>query len=384
MKDANGTFRWVSWDDRDASPVGQVGDGADGSLEWVGRWAETNDQFAGTIDAGGVWYNAAGPPHGSQYTLTGEGGWLLLFEGSHIRVMGTVVSRTVQEARNGNAPNKRWICRADSNEYPASDVPDSGGPVNGWPLCDIALSSSTGGWKRFQLVTRSTVADSACPVHIDRVLYYPNEDAAARHPTVLIEHSDPVVRLLPADAWALYQNATALTAQPHARAQVMFTGTQARWMGWLVGQYSPDAATASYTVDGAGNTTFEIFSPTDRSTGQPATVPNFLFFETPLLEHGDHQLEVVYHSGGAPLVLEHLEVESGDIHRPAEGAVDWTQWKVTYAAAPSGSPGVTAGSDEAENADASGAPAKRIVGGNFGGVAPLLLLLLTLSVLFRL
>ncbi|KAJ2916946.1 hypothetical protein MD484_g3474, partial [Candolleomyces efflorescens] len=136
---------------------------------------------------------------------------------------------------------------------------------------------------------------------------------------------------------------------------VKFTGTKLTWVGWTPSGYPRGDSQASYSVDSEPATRFTIRGLPERS----ASLFNQRLFETPLLPYGEHTLTVTHEGSAAPLTLDHLLVQNGDIILPGGQS--------------SGNDGLDADSAATgtgqNSTPSSGPPVGAIVGGAIGGTA---------------
>lgn len=84
------------------------------------------------------------------------------------------------------------------------------------------------------------------------------------------------------------------------------------WVGWVVDGYGLFDSEASYSVDGEDPVFFTVMA-------LPRGVQKVwyhIFFETPTLSRGSHVLEVIHRGQSAPLSLDYLIIDDGDIYSP--------------------------------------------------------------------
>lgn len=92
----------------------------------------------------------------------------------------------------------------------------------------------------------------------------------------------------------------------------LFQGTKLTWVGWTPSGYPTGNSEASYTIDSQPAVTFRVPGLPSGSSAQY----NQHLFETPTLPLGEHTLTVTHNGPSAPLTLDHLLVQNGDIILP--------------------------------------------------------------------
>ncbi|KAG2005053.1 hypothetical protein CC2G_003549 [Coprinopsis cinerea AmutBmut pab1-1] len=180
-----------------------------------------------------------------------------------------------------------------------------------WPICNVALNDEGP-----HVITIDANATEEHPFYVDFIRYQPVwEDRETLHPTVVLDNTDPAITY-DSGNWKsyIYKNETMLTVDRGARATVEFHGTKATWVGWIISSYPAGASTGTWSIDGGGPVQFEI-------PGLPSDANETLyfqnFFETPRLRsRGPHKLVVTHMGPSAPLTLDHLIIEDGDIDVP--------------------------------------------------------------------
>ncbi|EAU86480.1 hypothetical protein CC1G_11788 [Coprinopsis cinerea okayama7 len=318
--------RWVAIDDTDPD------------ISWVGEWEITRDTFENP-------YNRYGQTHGgSQHVTTGLAFMSYIFRGTRVIVFGT--SHITNTTTGVTDPV--WVCMVNNVTYaePRGSIDEK---INQWPICSVTLDDFGP-----HNITIGTAASEEHPFYVDLIQYRPLwEDRETLHPTVFLDSTDPGLTY-DSGTWRSHGNETMLTLDRGARATVEFNGTKATWVGWMPDAYPTGASTGTWSIDGDDPVEFEI-------PGLPSDANGTLyyqnFFETPRLQsRGPHKLVVTHMGPSAPLTLDYLIIEDGDIHVPPGGEA-----KVI---------GGTAGGTNGRNDDPSPkkTPVGAIVGGAVGGV----------------
>jgi hypothetical protein len=145
-------------------------------------------------------------------------------------------------------------------------------------------------------------------------------------------------------------------------------GTKLTWVGWTPSGYPTGKSEATYSVDGSPATTFDIAGLPDRS---PALYNQHLFV-TSDLGSGEHTLTVTHNGPSAPLTLDHLLIDNGNILISGGSTMgDESQDEVSAASATA-----TANTKKP-------LPVGAIAGGAGGGAAFLIILMLVIILLWR-
>lgn len=137
-----------------------------------------------------------------------------------------------------------------------------------------------------------------------------------------------------------------------------FAGTKLTWVGWTPSGYPTGNSEAIYSIDSEPATKFQIRGLPSGS----AALYNQHLFETPQLPPGEHTLTVTHQGPSAPLTLDHLLVQNGDILFPGgQGSSTSNDGRVDAGSASTGTP---------QNSNtSSGPPVGAIIGGAIGGTA---------------
>ncbi|TFK23873.1 hypothetical protein FA15DRAFT_756932 [Coprinopsis marcescibilis] len=322
-------------------------DDNDPSITFVGDWAVTDDQF-GPI-------NAWGPPiYGSQHATNSNGSFFFPFRGSNI-----IVSGTMSQVNDTEDMDPSWDCSVDGVSY-GHYTSFINFPVNKWPLCIINLDTDGQ-----HILNVTTTSRRNSTFYLDAIRYVPTPNLTENfHPTVLISHTDGAIRYVEGN-WLLYSNSSMLTQSINSKLQVEFNGTRVTWFGRVPEDYPLGDSTATYSID--GRTPVEFTVPSYPGDSANTTLFFQVLFETPTLSRGAHSLEVVHHGPAAPLVLDYLLVDNGDITYNINSGPSL--------AGPEGldptstNPGSNSPSQPVSSADRPDPPTGAIVGGVVGGLA---------------
>ncbi|KAJ2915227.1 hypothetical protein MD484_g5179, partial [Candolleomyces efflorescens] len=175
-----------------------------------------------------------------------------------------------------------------------------------------------------------------------------------QHASVVIEQTDPSIQYASGD-WQAADDAM-LALQAGSTVNVKFTGTKLTWVGQIVGGLPSDPSSGTYTLDSRSPVRFTW----NGSSAIPTTQLYQTFFETPDLDMGTHTLTVTHQGTSAPIVLDYLLVEDGDIIAATPGDP-----------APSSTAVVPGDTTAPPSTSSSGSktPVGAIVGGVLGGIA---------------
>ncbi|TFK19068.1 hypothetical protein FA15DRAFT_627243 [Coprinopsis marcescibilis] len=329
--------RWVAIDDDDPS------------ITYTGSWLTTD------VDFGPL--NKYGPPHGgSQHYTTTSGTLSFPFRGSRVVIFGTS-----QQINTTSIVDPTWECAVDGTVYPNTPGFNGGYPMNMWPLCIIDLAFS----EQHVLTVRAAAGDEGVFL-IDLIQYRPDYELRDDlHPTVFIDSTDPAVKYSEG-GWTAYMNETMLSMTEGSKVSVQFNGTKATWVGWIPEDHPLGSSSGTYSIDGQPPTQFSIPGLSLDANG---TLYGQRVLETPSLSRGAHTLEVVYGKSAAPLVLDYLIINNGDIFvSPFQSPTNTT----------AGGPEPTPPNDN----NASQTPIGAIVGGAVGGFSFIVALLFLLYFCF--
>ncbi|RXW13119.1 hypothetical protein EST38_g12733 [Candolleomyces aberdarensis] len=184
--------------------------------------------------------------------------------------------------------------------------------------------------------------------------------------TVIVEHNDPSIQYASGN-WQMLTNSAMMTLQTGAVMTVKFTGTKLSWVGWTPSGYPTGTSEASYSVDSEPATTFQIRGLPSGS----AALYNQHLFETPQLPLGEHTLTVTHRGPSAPLTLDHLLIQNGDIIYPGGGGGQNSGTSIDGPDAASAATGTAQNPDptSSQTQPSAGPPIGAIVGGAIGGAA---------------
>ncbi|TFK23871.1 hypothetical protein FA15DRAFT_705061 [Coprinopsis marcescibilis] len=286
---------------------------------------------------------------GSQHATRSNGSFFFPFRGSNIMVSGTM-----SQVNDTEDMDPSWDCSVDGVSY-GSYTSFLDWPVNKWPLCVIYLDTNG---QHILNVTTSSRRNSI--FYLDAIQYIPTLNLTENfHPSVILYHTDGAIRYVEGN-WQLYANNSMLTQSIDSKLQVAFNGTRVTWFAKIPEEYHVGDSTATYSVD--GQTPVEFTVPGHPGPSFNTTLFQQVLFETPTLSRGAHNLEVVYRGPEAPLVLEHLLVDNGDITYNINPGP-------SVAGPTSTNPGSSSPSQPVSSAETPGPPTGAIVGGVVGGLA---------------
>ncbi|KAF6763609.1 hypothetical protein DFP72DRAFT_800865, partial [Ephemerocybe angulata] len=275
----------------------------------VSRWAFIDD-ISSSIKYTGPWYETTnspvpGPMYGkSQHGVNGTGSLTYDFSGTNIRAVGTSAA-----TQQGGVVDPSWECTVDGVAIPVVAV--SAIPQNQRVLCQTT-SPLADTQHTFALTAKS----AGTPFWFDSLLLNPSVNptgAKPDQPDVLYLYDDPSIQY-PSGSWqAISDTATGsfgqITQQAGSTMYLGFTGTKVTWYGRMVAGYPSGASQGSYSIDGGSPTTFDI----PGNFGSWSTQYQQVFFETQTLTREKHNITVKFLGAAAPLFLEYLTVQNGDL-----------------------------------------------------------------------
>ncbi|KAG6906266.1 hypothetical protein DXG01_014874 [Tephrocybe rancida] len=314
-------------------------------------WAEDTSGSQDSFGTYGATYNQT--LHSTQYNSSVA----FSFQGTSIRVYGTVFLTPPYNLSELIDPSftPPWECFVNNKSIGA--LMPSPFHENNWLLCgDDSLPDGSHG-----LTMNITGMREGTTVWVDYIQYTPsnaNVDEGGGVATVVVDSSDP--KFTYDGTWqgihtsGLADDTTAvrrveMTNTSRAKLSFDFTGTRLTWVGYVPIEFPGNASSASYSIDNGPHTTFTLLGhqPFDGTS-----LYNQIFFTTPELAPGSHNLSVTYDGNASftPLTLDYIYLTT------------------TITTSPSGSSG--GGPTPTGTPSHSGA----IAGGVVGGVAVLALL----------
>ncbi|KAJ7687593.1 hypothetical protein B0H17DRAFT_1069637 [Mycena rosella] len=298
------------------TPRQRVIDDTDPAIEYgPNGWFVANPS---TLTAGnfGPVYNGTSHAASSNATLN------FAFNGTSMRVYGTIMVST----DSNNVTDPTWDCFVDeiqiSNPQPTFKFPE-----NNWVLCDQP-QISTGAH-----VLRVEVQSKGKTFYLDDLVYTPLPDETFESAVLIYPNTDPSIAF--GGGWSNIGNQENATQTAGAQVSLFFYGTSASLFGFTPTELPHNATSASYTIDGDPSTSFAL---NGLSSPNSATSYNNIYFQTPTLPSGPHNL-VVTHGGDnqhTPLIVEGFYVTSATAL--ASNSSSSTTPPVTTSDTPSASP----------------------------------------------
>ncbi|TFK25116.1 hypothetical protein FA15DRAFT_694006 [Coprinopsis marcescibilis] len=302
---------------------------------------------------------------GKQKITTGNASVSFNFTGLNIRMLGRfVLVNTTGRIR------PTWRCLLDDEEFDDGmedflrDSPPSA-PENGFPLCLLFPVSNPNEPHTLRLEIEA--ADDA-PFWIDAVELTPSLNSTFDGGTVWAQLSttDPGVRL--GSNWSTTEESSGRYALTEGSfVDINFVGTKAIWWGSHLVDLPEGTSQGSYSLNGEPPIAFSF---TGRQTDWD---PGYrVFFETEKVPAGQvHNLRVTHGGFEAPLVLNHLFIENGEILKRDPRLSQTSDPEPSTS--PDSGPRPTSGANTSSGSLKSG-HIGAIVGGVVGGIAFVLLL----------
>lgn len=273
----------------------------------------------------------------------GSGSLSYSFEGSAVMVYGTMNIRNTS-----GVIDPKWSCFIDGVAIPT--VPPFQYPENNYPLCEQSQLSDGD----HTIIVSAT--SNGQPFWFDDIEYTPSLGVSLDNATIVVDHMDPYIQYGP--GWLPLGDTANMTSTNGAQMNLQFTGVGLSWVGFIPTELPHEPAPALYTVDDLSPVAFVLPGLPSNSS----TLFNQVFFATPALPYGPHNLTVVYQGGNTltPLTLTDLLIQNGS---PLVSGVN-----TTSTAANNTHPGVSKATASTR------ARAGPIVGGVFGTILAVLLL----------
>ncbi|TFK30232.1 hypothetical protein FA15DRAFT_690843 [Coprinopsis marcescibilis] len=264
-------------------------------LNYSAGWFESFDSFS--EDKGLVWKGTQHGTRASQASLS------FSFIGASVSLTGRI------QGINGT-DNKlltpTWRCFVDGEpvEDAMQNLPNRTTQINNYGLC--SKSDLSAGRHTFSVEVE---ASQELPFYADRISVRPIVERPPENPTV---------QLQPLDEDFLYLSGTwsgptggdyRFTTHPGASVILDFHGTKVIWVSEALRDQPAGRSTGVYTLDDREPVVFNI-SGIGRGDDP---VGSRVLFETDSFPAGKHRLNVTFLGYSAPLVLDRLVVEGGDI-----------------------------------------------------------------------
>ncbi|TFK23184.1 hypothetical protein FA15DRAFT_670684 [Coprinopsis marcescibilis] len=258
-------------------------------IQYEGDWEVDLEQYSNL--------NTLGYHGGGQHRTSGTASLSFSFQGSVISLFGT------NRSLNSTTDGLDWECIVDGQVYPS---PTTRIVQNNFPYCSIASLNPN----EMHTFTMNIEATEETPLWVDMMNVYPSANTAY-HATLSnystqLDVNDTSIRYGPDWEYDPGGSYAKFTKSPNSFLEMEFIGTHLVWRGMALSGQSPAQSRATYSVDGGPPINFTIYGPRS-NTGQ------YTLFETERLPRNRHQLKVVYEGFEAPLALNLLWIEDGDI-----------------------------------------------------------------------
>ncbi|TFK30230.1 hypothetical protein FA15DRAFT_663612 [Coprinopsis marcescibilis] len=309
-------------------------DDTDQNINYNGQWDQDFEQY--TDDVGLVF-------RGSQQRSAGAASMSFSFIGTSIAALGR--SHMIEGG-------PEWKCYVDGEEIDRVPL-ERTTPVNNYKLCNTTSLTPT----RHQF-SLEVEASEETPFWLDRLSITPVQNMSYTNHYARIGPLDPSL-LYVAGQWVGAQER--YTTQPGSAVLVSFNGTRLTWITKKLTDEPRGISSGVYTLDNNPPVPFNITGRGSKNEGLR------VLFETEQFPPGPHRLNATFLGFSAPLVLDSVWVENGDVLTP-EGMVVH--------------PDTVLGNDsESGNGGSGGGSGQSkpnrvgvIVGGALGGLAGLVLL----------
>ncbi|KAG6813716.1 hypothetical protein H0H92_008124 [Tricholoma furcatifolium] len=281
-------------------------------IQYIGSgWLENSTGDEDGYGTYGVTYN-----HTLHATQANDS-FALSFQGSTIQVYGTVdlaLAYNLSTLMSPSGFDPPWECYIDGISI--GNSPASPYQENNWPLCesDTLYDGS-------HELTLNVSMKQGATFWVDYVEYTPTTPVNGS--VVRVDNMDPALSY--DSTWQGVDGLANMTNTQGGKVSFNFTGmkapgsyffgmilildwhlgTQLIWMGYIPVEYPGNASSASYSIDNGTSTSFTL-------AGHPSTDGtsryNQLFFTTPQLAPGSHNLVVTYNGNSqlTPLTLDYI------------------------------------------------------------------------------
>ncbi|TFK30233.1 hypothetical protein FA15DRAFT_699778 [Coprinopsis marcescibilis] len=273
--------RLVYYDDSDLSS----------GLKYSDGWFESFDSFSN--DRGLVW-------KGTQHSTRSQASLSFSFVGTSFALTGRI--EAVNRTTDGVILTPTWRCFVDGEpvENAMQNLPNRTAQVNNFGLCSkLGLSPGR------HMLSVDAQASEQLPFWVDRISVRPIVEQPPENPTVQLQPLDEDFLYING-MWGGPENGDyRFTTHPGASVILDFHGTKVTWISEIPRGQPTGQSTGMYTLDDQEPVTFNI-------SGQ-SSLGNRVLFETDTLAAGKHRLSVTYLGFSAPLALDRLVIEGGDI-----------------------------------------------------------------------
>ncbi|TFK30220.1 hypothetical protein FA15DRAFT_203801 [Coprinopsis marcescibilis] len=331
-------------------------------INYDGEWAGDLEQYSSSV---GFIYG------GSQHQTTGNSsmsfefwgmcstrsskdiGWLISL-GTAIYLFG----RTESIAAGDEDISAKWTCRIDGLEIEAR-TPRRATGINHQILCGEANMPGD-----FHTLSVSAEGTSGIPFWIDAIAIAPLLNLTYDTAAVQVRPDDAAFQYQDPGSWSTVGDAR-YTTQPGTSLFFYFNGTKITWLSeHLPNPSDPlESSQGIYTIDNLTAVPFDIPGLAVRDLGHR------ILFETEQIPYGDHRINITYLGSSAPLVLDSVWIQDGDILPPQAPVT-------TPSVAPPSDPptGDNNFSIGEQALTSSNLPVGAIAGGTIGGIVALVLI----------
>ncbi|KAG6845575.1 hypothetical protein H0H87_007254 [Tephrocybe sp. NHM501043] len=231
------------------------------------------------------------------HTTKANGSLAFSFEGTSIQVYGTVNLSPTYNASIVSDPSFQppWECFIDNISIGASKP--SPFQENNWVFCENDHLNDGSHELKLNINMKQGTT-----FWLDYLQYTPSQ-TPENGLVVLVDNSDPSLSY--DSTWQGVESTATMTTTQGGKVTFNFNGTQLTWIGVIPIDYPGNGSSASYSVDNGTPTSFDL-------VGHPATDGtsryNQIFFTTPKLSPGSHNLSVTYNGNSqlTPLTLDYI------------------------------------------------------------------------------
>ncbi|TFK30251.1 hypothetical protein FA15DRAFT_699794 [Coprinopsis marcescibilis] len=275
-----------------------------------------DDADPGIVYSDGDWFvHSAGPfldepgaiLKGSQHgTFSSNASLSFSFSGARIGSSIALVGRIeVLAISESEVQSANWTCRIDGEVFESRTVSNKTRTKNRFTLC--STDDLFDGQHDFSLEVQ---ASERIPFWVDSLDVDPPIDSNDIYPIVKVLGEDPDIRYETGRWIETGSGDCRFTSEAGATAVIDFFGTQVTWISEPIFGQPREPSNGSYTIDDGEPVFFGI---PGLATGEQGSGTRMVF-ATNKVPYGRHRLSVTYLGSSAPLILDFLTIDQGNLH----------------------------------------------------------------------
>jgi len=291
-------------------------DDTDSRIKYSGDWFQDN----GSQDQFGNY----GPTY--KHTLhgtTGNNSMSFSFSGTAVTIMGTTNLAKIDDTHY----DPMWECFVDQISIGSTSPFQY--RENNWNMCGKDSLNDGPHEITLKVTTRGGT------FWLDAITFAPSAHDTYGTEVLVVDDNDPGVQY--GDGWQPLGTTASFTGKTGSTARLSFVGTGLSWLGFIPTELPHAASTGSYSIDGGSPVSFSLNGlPADAKT----TIYNQVFFTTPDLPAGTHEIVVTYNGDGqhTPLTLDYIYLTNTSIPQNPTSPGAPTNTNNQSSKSPSGTP----------------------------------------------